>query len=135
MPKIIKRLKTKHHRIGADVIKKLDELKGISMSDRIQNIKRDMAVIIDETDKIKSMSPIIDDIFNMEDAKFKAEKAAFDVLNNNLRSEKPNPKYVVMVAASQFKKSKVVLNLNVENMTPHELIEFMVKAKSSKGEV
>ncbi len=135
MTEIIKKAKTKHHRIGSDVIKKLDELKGVSMSERIQNIKRDMAVVINETEKIRTMAPIVDDIFNMEDAKFKAEKAAFNVLNENLTSQKPNPKYVVMVTAPQFKKAKVVLNLNVENMTPQELIDFMLKAKSSEGEV
>jgi hypothetical protein len=81
------------------------------------------------------MACIVDDIFDMEKEKFTAEKLAFGVLNDNLRSERPNPKYVTMIAAPQFKKPKVVLNLNVENMSAQELIEFMTKARGSKGEV
>lgn len=125
-----------HHRKGAQVIAKIDELTGSSHATRRESIRRDTIVVINDTDKIKTFSPITDDIFNLENEKFQVEKLAFAATKEQLSNpKKASVKLIQMAIGSQFKKPKVVLNLNVENMTPQELIEFMVRAKSSKGEV
>lgn len=114
----------------------IDVIQNITPQERFEKtIKRDLAVREDQTYKIKTFEPITDDIFDAEVEKFKAEKASLRALNTDLESSKPNPKYVMMVTAPMFKKPKVVVNLNIEKMTPQELIDFMKEASKKKGEV